>query len=145
MGEKKHIIFFRQCLPLLASSWTATQKANLVLVLYELHFSLHINNFFSFVSRRRRWHGRTEGLHQSNDLIAGKKERQAKTVILLYDIYLVVKKKHRLFPALKAQTEGRDLSLFFLIIYYYNKCGIYILGNWYFCTHQLSFKDFLSH
>lgn len=47
--------------------------------------------FCFFIPRRRRRHGTTERLRQSNDLIAGKEEKEAKAVILLYDIYLVVK------------------------------------------------------
>lgn len=95
-GEK-NIIFFRQCcLPLLAATWTASQKAGnshfLVAVLYELYFYSYINILIFFsLSSRGGGDGRTERLRQSNDLIASKKKTKAKAVILLHDIYPVVR------------------------------------------------------
>ena len=56
-------------------------------------------DFFSFILRRWSWYGRTERQWQSNDLIAGKEKKKAQAVILVYDIYLVVKLKYR-------QTQG---------------------------------------
>lgn len=105
-GGKKHIIFFRRCcLPLLAATWAATQKAgnahfghSFVWIAF-LFVHKHTDFLFSFIPRRRRRHGTTERLQQSNDLIAGEEEKKAKAVISLYNIYLVVKWNY-------TQTQG---------------------------------------
>lgn len=166
-GKKTHTIFFRQCrLPLLAAIWTASQKAgnsHLVTVLSELHFSLYINIqtlfclFFFYISRRRRWHGGTEGLRQSNDLIAGKEERKAKAVILLYDIYLVVTKNYTQTQAISTteDTNRRLWSQFFPFkCLFFKQMWKSYIGEISIVSHlsilktfvlYLPFKDFLLH